>query len=133
MGKPFEVLAPDTRHVFVSSPTDIKELDKTPDHKLSLYAASSHVSEHFIPLLRYSLTFQMLQPQYTMHGYSVFDKKGAGGFGFVRAVRTLLTRNIPKVLPNLTVVLKKRFKDLLFEHPVVKGTVCRKLKDIFDD
>ncbi|PLB46222.1 cytochrome P450, partial [Aspergillus steynii IBT 23096] len=104
-GKPFEVLAPDTRYVFVSSPTHIKELDRAPDNMLSLYAASSH----------------MLQPEYTMHGYAWFDRKGTGGFGFVRVIRTLLTRNIPTILPDLTVMIKKQLADLQTEDPIFRG------------
>ncbi|EHK99466.1 hypothetical protein M7I_4623 [Glarea lozoyensis 74030] len=69
-GKPFEVLAPDNRYVFVSSLKHIKELDSAPDTVLSLQAASK----------------QMLQPVYTMTGFNWFDRRGTEGVGFVRAL-----------------------------------------------
>ena len=45
-GKPFELLAPDNRYVFVSDPQQIKELDNAPDTVLSLQAASKQVSRY---------------------------------------------------------------------------------------
>jgi hypothetical protein len=42
-GKPFELVAPDNRYVFVSDPQQIKELDNAPDTVLSLQAASKQV------------------------------------------------------------------------------------------
>lgn len=42
-GKPFELLAPDNRYVFVSDPQQIKEIDSAPDTVLSLQAASKQV------------------------------------------------------------------------------------------
>ena len=47
-GKPYEILAPDTRYVFVSSPKHIRELDVAPDTMLSLQAASKQVHEVFL-------------------------------------------------------------------------------------
>jgi hypothetical protein len=43
-GQPFEVFAPDSRYVFVSSDEQIKEMDNAPDTVLSLQAASKQVS-----------------------------------------------------------------------------------------
>ncbi|KAH8427014.1 cytochrome P450 [Aspergillus melleus] len=105
-GKPFEILAPDTRYIFVSSPKHIKEVEKASDSVLSLYVASSH----------------MLQAQYTMHGFNWVDGKGAAEFGLARALRTVLTRNIPQLLPDVTKVVQQRFAALRMEYPVVNGT-----------
>ncbi|KAF2177798.1 cytochrome P450 [Zopfia rhizophila CBS 207.26] len=91
-GQPYEVFAPDSRYLFVSSPKHIKELDSAPDTVLSLQAASK----------------QMLQPRYTMHGFNWFDRRGTEGVGFVRALRTMLTNNLPQLLPDLG-------------HPLVSG------------
>ncbi len=103
-GHPFEVLAPDSRYVFVSSPEHIKEVETAPENVLSLYAASQ----------------QVLQPQYTMHGFNWYEKP-TEGVGFVRALRTHLTNNLPELLPNLGAVIRERFARLHNEHPIVNG------------
>ncbi|KAL2841944.1 major facilitator superfamily domain-containing protein [Aspergillus pseudodeflectus] len=102
----FEVLAPDKRYVFVSSSKHLCELDTAPDTVLSLQAASK----------------QMLQPQYTMHSFNWFDRRGTEGVGFVRALRTLLTNNIPQILPNLSILITSSLTDMLAEHPIVDGS-----------
>ncbi|KAF4633231.1 hypothetical protein G7Y89_g4888 [Cudoniella acicularis] len=102
-GEAFEVFAPDNRYVFVSSPKHIKELDSAPDTVLSLQAASK----------------QMLQPAHTMHGFNWFDRRGTEGVGFVRALRTLLTNNLPQILPDLSVISRARFAELHAQHPIV--------------
>ncbi|KAL3462038.1 cytochrome P450 [Aspergillus heterothallicus] len=104
--EPFEVLAPDSRYVFISSEKHVRELDAAPDTVLSLQAASR----------------QMLQPRYTMHGFNWFDRRGTEGVGFVRAMRTLLTNNIPQLLPDLSVMIKTMFRDMLQQHPIVNGS-----------
>ncbi len=63
----------------------------------------------------------MLQPKYTMHGFSWFDRRGTEGVGFVRALRTLLTNNMPNILPNLGIAIKSNLIRLLEMHPTVKG------------
>ncbi|MCJ1356768.1 MAG: hypothetical protein MMC33_006764 [Icmadophila ericetorum] len=102
-GELFEVLAPDARMVFVSSPKYIKELDDAPDNALSLNAAAKH----------------MLQPLYTMNGFNWFDRRGTEGVGFVRTLRTLLTNNLPQLLPDLTVLTRTRFAELRSQRSVV--------------
>ncbi|EUC33179.1 hypothetical protein COCCADRAFT_96747 [Bipolaris zeicola 26-R-13] len=104
-GKPFELFAPDNRYVYVSDPQQIKEIDNAPDTVLSLQAASK----------------QMLQPVYTMHGFNWFDRRGTEGVGFIRALRTLLTNNLPKILPDLTCIIRTRFEELHATHPVING------------
>jgi hypothetical protein len=83
----------------------IKELDSAPDTVLSLQAASK----------------QMLQPVYTMHGFNWFDRRGTEGVGFVRALRTMLTANLPRILPDLSMIIKTRFEELHEKHPIVDG------------
>ncbi|PQE05922.1 cytochrome p450 protein [Rutstroemia sp. NJR-2017a BVV2] len=104
-GKPFEVLAPDTRHVFVSSIQHVKELDTAADTVLSLQAASKH----------------MLQPKYTMHGFNWYDRRGTEGVGFIRALRTHLTNNLPQILPDLGIIVKTRFAELHAKHKLIGG------------
>ncbi|KNG49002.1 cytochrome p450 [Stemphylium lycopersici] len=111
-GKPFELFAPDNRYVYVSDPKQIKEIDNAPDTVLSLQAASK----------------QMLQPMYTMHGFNWFDRRGTEGVGFIRALRTLLTNNLPKILPDLTCIIRTRFQELHASHPVVNG---KKQSDVY--
>ncbi|RYP07681.1 hypothetical protein DL764_002365 [Monosporascus ibericus] len=98
-GQPYEVQTPDTRYVFVSSPKHIEEIDQAPDSILSLQAASKH----------------MLQPKYTMHGFSWYDLRGTEGVGFERALRTLLTNHLPEMLPDLSRVVKVHFEQLRSE------------------
>ncbi|KXX75838.1 Ent-kaurene oxidase [Madurella mycetomatis] len=105
-GEPYEVLAPDSRYVFISSPKHIKELDHAPDAALSLLGAAKH----------------MLQPKYTMNGFNWFERRGVEGIGFVRTLRTLLTNNLPQILPDLSIKSKTVFDELLETHPVVNGT-----------
>ncbi|KAI0502862.1 cytochrome P450 [Xylaria bambusicola] len=104
-GQPFEVLTPDNRCVFVTSAKHIKELDTAPDTVLSLQAASK----------------QMLQPNATMCGFNWFDRRGTEGVGFIRALRTLLTNNLPEILPDLGTIVSVRLDELLSESPVMDG------------
>ncbi|KAI1119833.1 cytochrome P450 [Nemania abortiva] len=104
-GQAYEIHAPDCRYVFVSSEKHVKELDQAPDTVLSLQAASK----------------QMLQPIYTMHGFNWFDRRGTEGVGFVRALRTLLTNNLPQILPELGTIIKATFTRSHAEHKVIGG------------
>ncbi|CAG8958655.1 hypothetical protein HYFRA_00011496 [Hymenoscyphus fraxineus] len=105
-GQPFEVFAPDNRYVFVSSPKHIEELDRAPSSVLSMEAA----------------TKQMLQPQYTMHGHNWFDHRGTEGCGFIKALRHMLTDNLPQILPDLTTLVGARFAELCAESPTMNGS-----------
>ncbi|KAI1346843.1 cytochrome P450 [Xylaria sp. FL0043] len=105
-GAPFELYAPDNRYVYVSNPEQIKEIDAAPDSVLSLQTASK----------------QMLQPVYTMRGFNWFDLRGTEGFGLLRAVRTVLTSNLPKILPDLSGVIKVHFDEMHSKHPTVGGS-----------
>ncbi|KAI2622660.1 cytochrome P450 [Hypomontagnella submonticulosa] len=105
-GEPFEVLSPDVRFTFVSDAKHIKELDAAPGNVLSLYAAAKH----------------LLQPVHTMNGFDWFVDRGVEGIGFVRTVRTLLTNNMTKLLPELRVLARTRFEKLLQSNKIVDGT-----------
>lgn len=120
--KAFEIFAPDGRYIFVSSAEHIKELDKAPDTVLSLQAASKQACVFFFMREPDTLILsQMLQPKYTMHGFNWFDRRGTEGVGFIRALRTLLTCNLPHILPDLGVAIKYRFTELHSSHPVING------------
>ncbi|KAI1158001.1 cytochrome P450 [Nemania serpens] len=106
-GEPFEIHAPDVRMVFVSSPKHIKELDNAPDTVLSLNGAAKH----------------MLQPLYTMNGFNWFDRRGVEGVGFVRTLRTLLTNNIPQLIPNLGTLTQIRWAELVAGSKDIDGAV----------
>lgn len=56
-----------------------------------------------------------------MHGFNWFDRRGAEGVGSVRALRTLLTNNLPNILPDLRVAIAGDFARMMAEHPVVDG------------
>lgn len=56
-----------------------------------------------------------------MHGFNWFDRRGTEGVGFVRALRTLLTNNLPQILPDLSAIIRSRFVDLHSEHRGVDG------------
>jgi cytochrome P450 len=116
-GRPFEVFAPDNRYVFVSSQKHIKELDSAPDTVLSLQAASK----------------QMLQPIYTMSRFNWFNVRGTEGVGFVRTLRTLLTNNLPNILPHLARLNAAQFASALEREAVVDGAIqCRVYPMIVD-
>ncbi|KAI1290681.1 cytochrome P450 [Xylaria venustula] len=104
-GEPYEVTTPDTRYVFVSSRKHIEEIDQAPDDVLSLRAASKH----------------MLQPKYTMHGFSWHEKRKVGGVVFERTLRTHLTSNLQSVMPELGRIFGARFDLQQSELPMIKG------------
>ena len=55
------------------------------------------------------------------HGFNWFDRRGTEGVGFISALRTLLTNNLPKILPDLTCIIRTRFQELHATHPVING------------
>lgn len=67
------------------------------------------------------MCIQMLQPVYTMHGFNWFDRRGTEGVGFVRALRTLLTNNLPQILPDLGAMIRARFEEQHSTHPIIDG------------
>lgn len=63
----------------------------------------------------------MLQPQYTMYGFNWFDHRGTEGVGFIKALRTMLTNNLPSILPDLTTIIKTRLDELFADHPSINA------------
>lgn len=57
-----------------------------------------------------------------MHGFNWFDLRGTEGIGLVRAIRTLLTNNLPHILPDLGVINRAHLAKLLSESPERDGT-----------
>ncbi|KAK3995525.1 cytochrome P450 [Cladorrhinum sp. PSN332] len=107
-GQPFEVQAVDTRHVFVSSPRHIKELQAGSNTALSLYASARKI----------------IQPKYTMQDFNWLDfsKGRTQGWGFLRAVRVCLTGNLPNILPSLGALVQSETVNILLKHPAVNDT-----------
>ena len=56
-----------------------------------------------------------------MHGFNWFDRRGTEGVGFVRALRTLLTNNLPQILPALGIIINATFIQIHAEHKVING------------
>ncbi|KAF3492152.1 uncharacterized protein GIQ15_01669 [Arthroderma uncinatum] len=69
----------------VTSPLHMEEINRAPLDVLSLHAVAK----------------DFLQPKSTMHGFEWKDVRGVEGIGFVRALRTILTSQLPKILPDL--------------------------------
>lgn len=63
----------------------------------------------------------MLQPKYTMHNFNWFDQRGTEGIGLVKALRTLLTNNVPEILPELRDAISGLFDQMHESHPVING------------
>ena len=59
-----------------------------------------------------------------MNGFNWFDRRGTEGVGFVKTLRTLLTNNLPQLLPKLGVAARTRFDEQRSHHPVVNGAIC---------
>ncbi|KAH7311269.1 cytochrome P450 [Stachybotrys elegans] len=106
-GNPFRVNAPDVGMTFVSSPKHIKEADHAADDVLSLNGAAKH----------------MLQPVYTMNGFNWLDRRGVEGVGFVRTLRTLLTNPLPDPLPDLGLLARMKWTEMLVMQPNMEGAV----------
>ena len=47
------------------------------------------------------MALKMLQPKFTMHGFEWREKRNIEGTGFVRALRSLLTSHLPRMLPEI--------------------------------
>lgn len=56
-----------------------------------------------------------------MHGFNWFDRRGTEGVGFIRALRTLLTNNVPHILPGLSKIINTRFEELHEKYPIING------------
>lgn len=91
-GAAYEVFTPESRYVFVSSEQHIKELDALSDSTASLQAAAK----------------QLLQPRYTMSNFNWLDKRGVDGTPLIKTLRTLLTNNIPQILPSIRIAVSSK-------------------------
>ena len=49
---------------------------------------------------------QIIQPKYTMLGFEWQDQRDVEGTGFVRALRSKLTANLPVLLPDLQAIVQ---------------------------
>jgi hypothetical protein len=58
---------------------------------------------------------------YTMQNFNWFDRRGIDGVGFVRAIRTLLTNNLPQILPDLSAIIGSRLEEMGDSYPTVNG------------
>lgn len=63
----------------------------------------------------------MLQPVYTMSHFNWFNVRGTEGVGFVRTLRTLLTNNLPNILPHLATLNAVKFATALEQQSVING------------
>lgn len=62
------------------------------------------------------LSRQFLQPKDTMHGFEWKDVRGIEGTGFVRALRTILTGQLPDLLPGLDQVITSQLDVEIKRH-----------------
>jgi hypothetical protein len=60
-----------------------------------------------------------------MNGFNWFDKRGVEGIGFVRTLRTLLTNNLPKLIPDLAILTKARWSESLADKKTIDGKPYR--------
>ncbi|MCJ1394808.1 hypothetical protein MMC18_007688 [Xylographa bjoerkii] len=104
-GAPFVIYTPGKQNIMVTSANHIRELNEAPRHLLSLHAVAK----------------DFLQPKYTMHGFEWKDQRGIEGTGFVRALRTLLTSNLPKLVPILSLAIESQFELELSKQRVING------------
>ena len=56
-----------------------------------------------------------------MHNFNWFDRRGTEGLPLVRVLRTLLTNNIPYILPELRLATSELFDQMHDSHPIVKS------------
>lgn len=56
-----------------------------------------------------------------MHGFEWRDQRGVEGTGFVRALRSILTAQLPALMPSLDNSIKKELKTEIERCKKVKG------------
>lgn len=57
-----------------------------------------------------------------MRGFEWKDQRGVEGIGFVRALRSLMTAQLPKLLPSLRYTLENEVAAELADGKAVEGT-----------
>ena len=68
---------------------------------------------------------QMFQPRYTMNGFELNEQRGIDGIGYVRALRSILTANLPVLQPALRKKIESGFTEELAKHKMVNGKILR--------
>jgi hypothetical protein len=104
-GEAYEIFTPESRYVFVSSDQHIQELNALSDSTASLQAAAK----------------EMLQPRYTMSNFNWFDQRGLEGTPLIKTLRTLLTNNIPELLPRIRIAVSCKIEAALESAATVNG------------
>ncbi len=56
-----------------------------------------------------------------MNGFNWFDRRGTEGVGFIRALRTLLTNNLPEILLDLSTTIRSYFLELHSSQVIING------------
>lgn len=56
-----------------------------------------------------------------MHGFNWFDRRGTEGMPLVKTLRTLLTNNVPEILPEIRMAVSELFDLMHDSHPVAEG------------
>lgn len=93
-GKPFEIVSPDIRHVFVSSAEDIKTIGSGSYNMVSLSAAAK----------------QMFQVRHSMQFTEWADERGKNHLAYVTTTRTRLTRQTPLLIPEFRRIIREDLK-----------------------
>ena len=57
----------------------------------------------------------MFQPRFTMNGFELQEQRSIDGTGYVRALRVLLTANLPTLQPRIQEKISQAFKEYLSE------------------
>lgn len=105
----------------VSSEKHATELMDAPSSSLSLHAVAKEVG---LLCLTRALTLtvsKLLQPKHTMYGFEWQDQRGVEGTGFVRALRSRLTSQLPSLLPRLYESVSASFDERLRSCPTQRG------------
>lgn len=67
---------------------------------------------------------QLFKPKYTMYEFDVHDEMAANGSMHFRVLRTLLTSNLPRMLPELHSMMQREFgKEVLQGYTKTDGTL----------
>ena len=63
-----------------------------------------------------------------MNGFELNQQRGIDGIGYVRALRSILTSNLPALQPILQSQIVAGFTEELTKHGIVNGMVFLQLK-----
>ncbi|KAF2261905.1 cytochrome P450, partial [Lojkania enalia] len=93
-GKPFMIYTPERINIMITSQQHIEEMDKALRRDLSLHAVAK----------------DLIQPKHTLRGFVWKDQRGVEGTGFFRAIRNLLTANLPLLMPRISEAISSQFE-----------------------